>query len=68
MKIIKENKIDEAVKPMGFTVEFRSKGIDLYQIYIDGHKFGSDLFSADDVNKFIEIKLDFMKKLERLVK
>jgi hypothetical protein len=67
MKVLNEGKVVEAVKPMGFVVEFVNKGSGLYQIYIDGHKFGKDLFDEDDVNKFIKLKLEFLKRLEALV-
>ena len=68
MKIVKENKINEAVKPMDFSIEFKSKGGGLYQVFVDGRKFGKDLFDEDDVEKFIKLKLDFIKKLETLLK
>lgn len=68
MKIVKENKVQEAVKPMDFSIQFTKKGNGLYQVTVDGHKFGDDLFDEDDVEKFIKIKLDFMKKFEALLK
>lgn len=68
MKIVKESEINEAVKPMDFSVQFKSKGSGLYQVFVDGHKFGKDLFDEDDVEKFIKLKLDFMKKFEALLK
>lgn len=68
MRIVKENKINEAVKPMDFSVQFSKKGNGLYQVSVDGHKFGKDLFDEDDVEKFIKLKMDFMKKFEALLK
>lgn len=68
MKIVKESEINEAVKPMGFSVQFKSKGSGLYQVFVDGHKFGKDLFDDNDVETFIKLKMDFMKKFEALLK
>jgi hypothetical protein len=68
MKIIKENKVQEAVKPSDVHIQFAKKPNGLYQVYVDGHKFGKDLFDEDDVEKFIKLKLDFMKKFEALLK
>lgn len=68
MKIVKESKVEEAIKPMDFIVQFTKKGSGLYQVSVDGHKFGDDLFDEDDVPKFIKLKLDFLKKFETLLK
>ena len=68
MRVVKENKVQEAVKPMDFSVQFAKKSNGLYQVYVDGHKFGNDLFDEDDLGKFIKLKLDFMKKFEALLK
>lgn len=53
---------------MDFSVQFKSKGSGLYQVFVDGHKFGKDLFDDNDVEKFIKLKMDFMKKFEALLK
>jgi len=70
MRVVKENKVQEAVKPMDFSVQFSSKGnkkdVDEYAVYVDGHRKG--IMSSNDVEKFIKLKLDFMKKFEALLK
>lgn len=72
MKIVKENKVQEAVKPMNFVVQFEpttkqrdkfSRGV--YNVLIDGHKMG--ILDEDNIEKFIKLKLEFVKKFERLL-
>lgn len=70
MKIVKENKVQEAVKPMDFSVQFTSWGdkrdAGEFTVFVDGHKKG--MFQTSDTHKFIKLKLDFMKKFEALLK
>ncbi len=73
MKIVKENKVQEAVKPVDFSVTFDttfkrgdSQSREVYTVKVDGHKIG--VLDQDDIEKFIKLKLDFMKKFEALLK
>lgn len=58
-------RITEAVKPMDFHIQFAPKGQGIYEVFIDGHKAG--FFDDNDVQNFIKIKLDFLKKFEKLL-
>jgi len=66
MKIVKESKVNEAVKPMDFKIQFGINNDDNYNVFVDGHKKG--IFKQENVEKFIKLKLDFMKKFEALLK
>lgn len=67
MKIVKENKVQEAVKPVDFKIQFGIEENGFYKVFHDGHKM-KGLFDKNDVEKFIKLKLEFMKKFEALLK